>query len=551
LAIDVGETQFESAQLGIGTSNLANARLVLNWMDLLRQRISVDALEIDGINLTLTERAQAEQIASAAAVPATGSEPVISEDGRFALAVSTVSLTNGRLQLVSDGEKTTLENFELATSDVNLDGELFPITGAVRVVAGSGDPVDIDLKGQLGITRESQQLVLMDQTLTITGPLPQPIVVNLSGNIDLNALSGKTTTLSLSIGEAEFEGGVSFASEPRRLDLSLTGNAINMDTLLPEMASAPATTAEQTAESGGDVNLLAPLLAPIALLEGGEGSVNIRLESLTSRDLILNEPNLSVHARNNQLTIKDLSTGLFDGKLTVTGVLRHQRSTPVVTFDARASNLALAEALTQLGKDPDVTGSLSFSLSGQTRGLTEEALLRNLAGGGNLNIENPGIRTINLEKSYCDVAALVEKDTTRRENWPAGTTLNPLTSDFTMENGVVRLQQYNTGIGNLKLRGNGNIDLLDQTFDIMAITRLEGDRTSDSGCIVKSKRVRDKDIPLRCKDSFATAGAKSCQPDPDFLKGVLQDEVLDKLIDDKDGEKAEAVKGLLKGLFNR
>ena len=81
--------------------------------------------------------------------------------------------------------------------------------------------------------------------------------------------------------------------------------------------------------------------------------------------------------------------------------------------------------------------------------------------------------------------------------------------------------------------------------------RIEGDRTSDSGCIVKSKRVRDKDIPLRCKDSFATAGAKSCQPDPDFLKGVLQDEVLDKLIDDKDGEKAEAVKGLLKGLFNR
>ena len=111
------------------------------------------------------------------------------------------------------------------------------------------------------------------------------------------------------------------------------------------------------------------------------------------------------------------------------------------------------------------------------------------------------------------------------------------------------LQNYNTGLGNLKIRGDGTINLGKEKFAIKVITRLEGDRTSETGCAVKSRKVRDRDIPLLCKDKFAKAGKSSCQPDPDFVKKLLQKELLDKFIKpDKDG-KEKPLESLLKGLF--
>jgi AsmA protein len=117
----------------------------------------------------------------------------------------------------------------------------------------------------------------------------------------------------------------------------------------------------------------------------------------------------------------------------------------------------------------------------------------------------------------------------------------------------VLIENYTTGLGNISLSGNGLIDLGTERFDLLAVSRLNGDRTSEQGCLVKSKRVRDKDIPIRCKDSFANAGGGSCKPDGDFVKQVLQDKLFDK-IQKKSGlneESEEAVKGLLKGLFGR
>src|SRR5690606_7413035 len=204
-----------------------------------------------------------------------------------------------------------------------------------------------------------------------------------------------------------------------------------------------------------------------------------------------------------------------------------------------------------LAEDVNITGTLDLDFEGNTRGSDSEALLANLAGAGKLRLEDPVIATVNLEKSYCELAALVEKPPAREEPWPAGTRLNTLASPLRIADGILHLDDYSTGIGNLGVRGAGRIDLDRKTFDIEAITRLTGDRTSDEGCLVKSKRVRDRDIPLRCKDSFADAGAGSCKPDQAFVNSLVKDEVIDKIKEktNLDDDKAEALEGLLKGLW--
>src|SRR5690606_29294572 len=160
---------------------------------------------------------------------------------------------------------------------------------------------------------------------------------------------------------------------------------------------------------------------------------------------------------------------------------------------------------------------------GSTRGATKDALLANLAATGNLDIDNLHLASVNVEQSYCELAALVEKPPAREQPWAVGTDLNRFTSVFRIQGQTLELTDYNTGVGNLKVRGDGTMLLADQSLASRVIGRLEGDRTSATGCAVKSKRVRDKDIPLLCEDTFADAGARSCKPDPDFVEDLLKD----------------------------
>ncbi|MBV1932066.1 MAG: hypothetical protein KUG71_10155, partial [Porticoccaceae bacterium] len=164
----------------------------------------------------------------------------------------------------------------------------------------------------------------------------------------------------------------------------------------------------------------------------------------------------------------------------------------------------------------------------------------------------PELKTINIEQSYCQVAAMVEK-IPAKDDWPAGTKLNTVDGKFRMQGQTLLLDGLSSGVGNLTLKANGEVDLEAGAFNILAVTRLNGERTSENGCLIESTKLRDKDIPLRCKDSFENAGAKSCRPDGDFVKQFAKDKILEKI-----GEKAglseadsKAVDSLLKGLFGR
>ena len=107
-------------------------------------------------------------------------------------------------------------------------------------------------------------------------------------------------------------------------------------------------------------------------------------------------------------------------------------------------------------------------------------------------------------------------------------------------------------MGNLSLRGNATIDLGTESFDVLAITRLSGERTSANGCVVKSKRIRDRDIPIRCRDQFDKAGASSCSPDGNIVRELLQEAVIKKISESNLDEKTgEAIEGLLRGILNR
>ena len=298
--------------------------------------------------------------------------------------------------------------------------------------------------------------------------------------------------------------------------------------------------------------IFAPLVAPLLWVGDGNAAIDINLDGLKLDTIAAEKLQIKIKAANNIVQIKQLAGHVFDGDINATATINLQHKEPKVDFTTVVSELAVDKALLATSGEATLTGRLTANLQGQTGGNNAEQLHQSLKANGEINLVKPYLTTFNVEKSYCDIAALIEKIPSKSD-WPQGSNLNDVQASISLKGKQVFIGRYTTGLGNIGLSGKGVIDLGTERFDLLAISRLNGERTSEQGCLVKSKRVRDKDIPIRCKDSFANAGGGSCKPDGDFVKQVLQDKLLEKLQpkNNRSEESEEALKGLLKGLFGR
>lgn len=375
----------------------------------------------------------------------------------------------------------------------------------------------------------------------------------------LNRLS--LDNLALRLDDTTVRGNMRLGMEaPRDLQLSLAGDNLNASDYLP---AAEDTDGE--ADKGGTgteaAALFAPILGPLAILEGGNGDINFAMDSVDYDGLTLEALELAMTVRGRVLNLQTLSTNVFGGGVDASGKLDFAGNLPRASFRKQVADIDIAEALAFVDpeNEPAITGRATLNIQGETEGSDPDALFANLVANGDFRVEQPTITTINIERSYCELAALVENQPKRTEPWPQGTSLRTLTGNFRLRDQILHLDKYDTAMGNLDLRGDGQVDIGRERFDVMVITRLNGDRTSEAGCPVKSKRIRDRDIPLRCRDSFADAGATSCKPDQAFINRMIQDEVIDRIrgrsgdSEGKEGKDSsgDAVEGLLRGILGR
>ena len=368
--------------------------------------------------------------------------------------------------------------------------------------------------------------------------------------------SGDTLSISrlkLTLDDIALDGSTELDFGPtRNIALQLQSNTIDLNRYISSSGKSDTADEAQTKTNTEPTLIFAPLVAPLLWVGDGNAALDINLDGLKLDTIAAEKLQIKIKAANNIVQIKQLAGHVFDGDINATATINLQHKEPKVNFTTTVSELAVDKALLATSGEATLTGKLTANLQGQTHGNNAEQLHQSLHANGEINLVKPYLTTFNVEKSYCDIAALIEKIPSKSD-WPQGSNLNDLQASISLKGKQVFIEHYTTGLGNIGLSGKGLIDLDTEHFDLLAISRLNGDRTSEQGCLVKSKRVRDKDIPIRCKDSFANAGGGSCKPDGDFVKQVLQDKLLEKLQpkNNRSEESEEALKGLLKGLFGR
>ncbi len=579
-------------ETGIPDIQFQQADFILDWKALISRTVRLSAIAIDGAVIKIES---AEEAANVAAAPgaAAATQKTKTNDLPFELAIDQLSLTNSRITLVTPGEPDkVLEQLNFSSKDLNLDGRAFPITLSVSItLPDQSSPIAIAFDSQLKFQLEKQLAELTGSTLKLDGIKKLPIELDFNAlyegqkdSIKLSDVSGKvgsatikaaihilqlqttpSATGQLAIQDLLFSelpideppkgfkkldintefsasaalvkldqlklvldnfnigGNLSLKLEgPRKLEMALKGGHLVL----------PATNEESGAvsETGSQAVLLTPILAPLALLEGGKGHIELNLDSVTSDNIKVEQLHLNLFSNGKVLDITDLSGTVFGGKFHVTTKVDLTNKTPKVKFSKQLTNIDIYNALSTLADQSDVRGLLTMNFNGTSFGDTQDALMANVVGNGKLSVSELQVENINVERSYCEMAALVEKVAVK-QTWANYTRLKDVQSDIHWKNQIITLPNLTTGMGNVAVAGNGTVNLEQEAYNMLITANLQGDSTSEDGCHIKSKSIRNRDIPLRCTGSFAENGAGTCRPDKQFISQLLQDKIKDKLFD--------------------
>ncbi len=551
--------QVDFALANSASGNIGQLTLAVNWSELLKllntsqtsNQLPMGSIKIADSSIRLKPLSPGKLPVELDSVDAVMRN--ISLQGEsFTLAFSAIAAGGLKLSLAADmaihvaGKR--LQRFSLENAAINLDmlqlqGNLVTEDGFISAEGNlQGD--NLNLK---------QQLERLEQTLSVLQLPPielqamadekalTAIDFDITFSINSNAISTITTSLNIDGQQLMLDTQVNHPAN--NLYLGISGDSFKIANY---MAADRASAQSQGKAQNQNSVLLAPLAAPLALWSG-RSQLELSLGALDFGEFVTENIYLNLFGNQNVLRLSSLNADLFNGQINATGRLDMRSAKPQFELQPSLSNIDLQLALTALADNSDISGQLNLNADLQGAGNSSEELLPALSGSGELTVANPIYLAINVEAMFCNAAALLG-GSAKPSSWSQGTQFENLSGQFKVANGKVLIEELKTTTGNLSINGRGTLQLLLKRFSINANTRVNGTTTSSSGCSV-NKSLRNRDLPFICTGSFAADGKTSCKPDDNLLRGLLQNNIFQRL--GEQSQEKDPIKGLLRGVLEK
>lgn len=438
-------------------------RMSVALWPLLRGEIETGALTLEDAEIQLftdrSGRTTLDGLQQAAAPSAPASD---APADRPELTVEAIRLNNVRL-VVSDARTDSVQRFVMERFE--LDRFRFDT------------PVDFLFRGEVG---DPPTLTEIELTGTVTVPSGAgPIRID---GLDLSALSGElalglegdvrveTGTVTsarleagrVRLGDQAFDLTATWRGTPRpSVSAELRGEALDIDALLATLPGGEAAPADPDAPS--------PLLA----LRDTDVDAQLQFTRMTVGGLPLREVRATLLARGGIATLDPLEARLDGGAVAASAQLNLNTEPPRIEVRPRFDLESLSSALAPWGLGRFLTGSGSLELSLNGSGLTPEALLASLNGGGEYHFRDGSIQGINLDGM---IDALAARDVAAAVGNGLGgsTPFREFTGPLEVDNGVVDLSGLSLITQRLGVSGTVRLGLADLSLD--GQLRLAGER---------------------------------------------------------------------------
>lgn len=336
--------------------------------------------------------------------------------------------------------------------------------------------------------------------------------------------------IKLILDESHFDGSIAVTDFSKTaIKANLNGDKLNLDNYLPPPTEEEAAQPESTTDTD----------LPLDSLRSLNVNAKIQLQELIIQKLKLTALDWKLLAKNGMLE-QQLNGQAYSGKMQVKNQLDARSEKANLTFDAALESVqvnALLDDLFEHDKEKfDLQGAIHLRALGGANGATVNQLIKSLQSNATFSGAELRITPINLQKQFCKLVDLVNKNPESDQTWPDLTQLTEISGSIKLRDEKITIDSFKAGVENLLLSSSGQIDLASDKYDLLLPFKLlksattTGEEVSTSqqqgqGCVIGDTFWVEKGMSLlRCKGKLSAMDPLSdCRPDKELLLDITKD----------------------------
>ncbi|MGN7789929.1 outer membrane assembly protein AsmA [Enterobacter sp. 22452] len=530
-----------------------NMRLDVALIPLFSHQLQVDQVMLKGAVIQLTPQTEAVRKADAPVAPRENTLPDEPSDTGWSFDIGNLKVADSVLVFQHEGdEQVTVRNINLKMEqDAN---HIATVEFSGRV---NRDQRDLNLSMNANVnasdyphrlTADVQQLNwqltgadLPTAGITGQGTL-QAVWHEENKQLELNALNLQANDSTL-----KGQASVSLAEKPKWV-FDLQFDKLNLENLLPPQPNAAADgDVAQTGQSQAakprpviSSNLDQPNYNG---LRGFSADILLKANSVRWRGIDFTDVSSQMFNHNGLLVISELSGKMGTGYMSLPGTLDVRKDVASAEFQPRLENIEIGAILKAFNYPIDLTGQLTLAGDFSGTKIDAEAFRRDWQGQAHVELKDTRMEGLNFQQL---VQQAVERSSNvkAQENYDSATRLDNFTSELTLDNGKLSLDEMQGTSSLLSLTGEGKLDLVKETadtrFNVRVLSGWEGE-----GELIDF--LKETPIPLNVYGKWQALNY-SLQVDQ-ILRKHLQDEAKRRLNSwadrNKDSQTGKDVKKLL------
>ncbi|EID6995832.1 outer membrane assembly protein AsmA [Escherichia coli] len=531
-----------------------NMRLDVALLPLLSHQLSVKQVMLKGAVIQLTPQTEAVRSEDAPVAPSDNTLPDLSDDRGWSFDISSLKVADSVLVFQhEDDEQVTIRNIRLQMEQDPQHRGSFEFSGRVNrdqrnltiSLNGTVDASDYphDLTAAIEqINWQLQGADLPKQGIQGQGSF-QAQWQESHKRLSFNQISLTANDSTLS-GQAQ----VTLTEKPE-WQLRLQFPQLNLDNLIPlnETANGENGAAQQGQSQS---TLPRPVISSridepaYQGLQGFTADILLQASNVRWRGMNFTDVATQMTNKSGLLEIIQLQGKLNQGVVSLPGTLDATASHPRIVFHPRLENVEIGSILNAFNYPISLTGKMSLAGDFSGADIDAEAFRRNWQGQAHVEMTDTRMEGMNFQQMIQQAVERNGGDVKAAENFDNVTRLDHFSTDLTLDNGVVTLDDMQGESPMLALSGAGTLNLADQTCDTQFDIRVVGGWNGESKLI---DFLKETPVPLRVYGNWQQLNY-SLQVDQ-LLRKHLQDEAKRRLNDwaerNKDSRNGKDVKKLL------
>ncbi|BDP24379.1 outer membrane assembly protein AsmA [Escherichia coli] len=531
-----------------------NMRLDVALLPLLSHQLSVKQVMLKGAVIQLTPQTEAVRSEDAPVAPRGNTLPDLSDDRGWPFDISSLKVADSVLVFQhEDDEQVTIRNIRLQMEQDPQHRGSFEFSG--RVNRDQRD-LTISLNGTVDASDYPHDLMAAIEQINwqLQGAdLPKQGIQG-QGSFQVQwqeshkRLSFNQISLTANDSTLSGQAQVTLTEKPE-WQLRLQFPQLNLDNLIPlnETANGENGAAQQGLSQS---TLPRPVISSridepaYQGLQGFTADILLQASNVRWRGMNFTDVATQMTNKSGLLEITQLQGKLNGGQVSLPGTLDATSINPRINFQPRLENVEIGTILKAFNYPISLTGKMSLAGDFSGADIDADAFRHNWQGQAHVEMTDTRMEGMNFQQMIQQAVERNGSDVKAAENFDNVTRLDRFTTDLTLKDGVVTLNDMQGQSPMLALSGAGTLNLAEQTCDTQFDIRVVGGWNGESKLI---DFLKETPVPLRVYGNWQQLNY-SLQVDQ-LLRKHLQDEAKRRLNDwaerNKDSRNGKDVKKLL------